>query len=86
MTTGIQYLRNLVRFYSAGQCTETWLARLSVNDLMKLYDVDRQSDFDRPPWRWTYAQVADALKNGDIPNWDDDGNPIPSVKKAETEV
>ena len=86
MTTGIQYLRNLVRFYSAGQCTETWLARLSVNDLMKLYDVNRLTDFDRPPWRWTYAQVADALKDGDIPNWDDDGNPISSVKKVETEV
>lgn len=83
--TGIQYLRKLVRFYEAESCPEPWIERFSVSALMRLYDIHRASDFDVPPWRWTSAQIGDALRLGDIPNWDDDLKPIPSVERLEEE-
>lgn len=85
MTTGFQYIKNVVRLFAADSCTEAWLARFSVSDLMRLYDVDKQSDFDIPPWRWTYNQIRDAIMTGDIPNWDANLKPIPSVKRLEEE-
>jgi hypothetical protein len=72
--SGIDFIRNMVGAFD--YCNENFISQYSPEELIAIRKAWIACEWDIMPDQWTVRQVEDAIHEGKVPRFDDDGEPI----------